>query len=246
VTCAVTPADPTPPDLDDALGPALRWTAVRPPAAPTLQGRTVRLEPLDPARHAAQLYAASHGPGIDPRLWLYMSVGPFADEAAFAAWLTRCAGARDPLFVTVADPDSGRARGLASFMRITPEHGAIEIGNILFGPALQRTTAATEAIFLMARHVFDDLGYRRLEWKCNARNAPSRRAALRFGFAYEGLFRHHMVIKDRSRDTAWFAMVGDDWPAIRAAFAAWLDPANFDAAGRQRRSLEAIRDGRSA
>jgi RimJ/RimL family protein N-acetyltransferase len=227
---------------DKGLGAVLGWKPVQPPGrATTLAGRTVRLEPLDPTHHGGELYAASHGPGVPPELWLYMSVGPFASEPSFRAWLDKCATSQDPLFLTVVDPQSGRAVGMVSYMRIAPEHGVIEIGNIWFGPVIQRRPQATEAIFLLARHVFDELGYRRLEWKCNALNAPSRRAALRFGFSYEGLFRQHMVIKDRNRDTTWFAMVRDDWPSIRTAFIAWLDPANFDAAGQQRRGLAEIR-----
>jgi len=233
------------PSLEDALGPALGWKPLRLPARATLAGRTVRLEPIDPPRHGAQLYAASHGPGIDPALWLYLAVGPFANEAAFMAWLEKCAASQDPLFVAVVDQQNGRAVGMASFMRIEPAHGAIEIGHIWFGPVIQRTPQATEAIFLLARHAFDDLGYRRLEWKCNALNMPSRRAALRFGFSYEGLFRQHVVIKDRSRDTTWFAMLRDDWPPIRAAFTAWLDPGNFDSAGKQKRGLAEIRAERT-
>jgi RimJ/RimL family protein N-acetyltransferase len=227
--------------IDDGLGAALSWKPLRPPERVVLAGRTVRLEPLDPARHGAELYAASHGPGVPPELWLYLSVGPFASEAPFLAWLEKCAASKDPLFLAVIDQQTGRAVGMVSYMRIEPAHGVIEIGNIWFGPVIQRTAQATEAIFLLARHVFDDLGYRRLEWKCNADNAPSRRAALRFGFSYEGLFRQHMVIKDRSRDTTWFAMVRDEWAPIRAAFVAWLDPGNFGADGKQRRGLAQIR-----
>jgi RimJ/RimL family protein N-acetyltransferase len=232
--------------IDEGLGPALNWKPVRPPERQELAGRSVRLEPLDPARHGGELYAASHGAGVPPELWLYLSAGPFASEAPFRAWLEKCATSKDPLFLAVVDQATGRAVGMVAYMRIAPEHGVIEIGNIWFGPVIQRTPQATEAIFLLARHVFDDLGYRRLEWKCNALNMPSRRAALRFGFSYEGLFRHHMVIKDRSRDTTWFAMVRDDWPAIRAAFVAWLDPANFDASGEQRRGLTEIRAPRTS
>jgi len=147
----------------------------------------------------------------------------------------------DRLFFTLVPAAGGRASGVASYLRIVPEFGVIEVGNIWFGPALQRTAAATEAIYLLARHVFDDLGYRRLEWKCNALNAASRRAAERFGFTFEGVFREHMVIKGRNRDTAWYAIVDRDWPAIRDAFERWLDPENFDAAGAQRLRLDEFR-----
>jgi RimJ/RimL family protein N-acetyltransferase len=136
---------------------------------------------------------------------------------------------------------AGRAAGYASFMRIEPAHGVVEVGNILLSPILQRTRAATEAMYLMARHVFEDLGYRRYEWKCNAQNEPSRRAALRYGFTYEGIFRQHMVVKDRNRDTAWFSMLDSEWPARKAAFEAWLDPSNFDENGEQRKSLQSLR-----
>lgn len=143
----------------------------------------------------------------------------------------------DQIYHAVVDVETGRAEGRVSFMRMDPANGVIETGAILFGPRLARSRGATEAIYLQARHVFDDLGYRRLEWKCDAENAPSRRAALRFGFVYEGIFRQHMVIKGRNRDTAWFAMLDHEWPARKAAFEAWLDPANFDAQGRQVRPL---------
>jgi RimJ/RimL family protein N-acetyltransferase len=146
----------------------------------------------------------------------------------------------DPLFFALVPNFSGRAAGVASYMRITPESGVIEIGNIWFGVPLRRTTAASEAIFLLARHAFDDLGYRRLEWKCNSLNAASRRAAARFGFTYEGIFRQHLVVKSRNRDTAWYAIVDGEWPEIRGGFEAWLSPENFDAEGRQRRRLEEL------
>lgn len=219
---------------------ALAWTPARPPGHIVLVGATVRLEPVDPARHAADLFAAGHDER-DPHLWDYMSVGPFADEGDFAAWLQTAATSTDPLYFAVVDQDTGRPAGMVSYLRITPAHGVIEIGSIWFGPALQRTRQATETIYLLARHVFERLGYRRLEWKCDALNTRSRRAAERFGFSYEGLFRQHMVVKGRNRDTTWFAILDRDWPLIGTAFAAWLAPENFDAAGRQRRSLAAIR-----
>ena len=144
------------------------------------------------------------------------------------------------VFLAIVPKSSGRAEGYASYMRMDPANGVIEVGNILMAPLLQKTTAATEAMYLMARHVFEDLGYRRYEWKCNANNAPSRRAALRYGFMFEGVFRHHMIVKERNRDTAWFSMLDSEWPARKAAFEAWLDPANFDPEGQQRHSLVAI------
>jgi len=219
---------------------ALAWTPARPPERAILAGATVRLEPVDPHSHAAALFAAGHDER-DIHLWDYMSVGPFPDQDAFTAWLQTAAAPSDPLYFTVIDQETNRPSGMVSYLRITPAHGVIEIGSIWFGPTLQRTRQATEAIYLLARHVFEELGYRRLEWKCDALNARSRRAAERFGFSYEGLFHQHMVVKGHNRDTAWFAMLDRDWPLIGAAFAAWLAPENFDPAGRQRRSLAAHR-----
>ena len=216
----------------------LNWKPARMPERRVLEGQSARLEPLDPARHAADLFVAAQGPGADPHLWDYLSVGPFADRTGFDQYLHAAAKTDDPLvFAIIAD---GKPRGVAGYMRITPAHGVIEIGGIWFGVGLQRSPAATEAIFLMARHAFDDLGYRRLEWKCNAENARSRRAAERFGFSFEGIFRQHMVVKDRNRDSAWYAMLDGEWPSRRAAFARWLDAANFDARGAQRESLTDI------
>jgi RimJ/RimL family protein N-acetyltransferase len=214
----------------------------RPPAPETvLEGERVRLEPLDPERHAAELFDAAQGAGADPDLWRFLGYGPFAGAEEMRAWLTSCAASADPLFLAVIDRASGRAAGVVSYLRIEPEHGVIEIGHIWFGHALQRTPAATETIHLLARHAFDDLGNRRLEWKCDAANARSRRAAERFGFTFEGVFRQHMIIKGRNRDTAWYALLDSEWPAARDAFEAWLAPENFDADGRQRRSLAELR-----
>ncbi|MDB5058905.1 MAG: secA [Chloroflexi bacterium] len=227
--------------VDESLGNVLDWKVAREPGRVAMIGETVRLVPLDPAAHARELFTGSHGPEIGPELWLYMSVGPFDTQEAFTGWLETCAQSTDPLFFTVIDAQTGRPSGMVSYLRITPGQGVIEIGNIWFSPTLQRTRQATEAIYLLARHVFDDCGYRRLEWKCNALNEPSRRAADRFGFRYEGLFRQHMVIKGRNRDTTWFAMIDSDWPLIKAAFERWLAPENFDGAGRQRQTLAGIR-----
>jgi RimJ/RimL family protein N-acetyltransferase len=225
--------------VTDALA---HWTPARPPDGTTaLAGARVRLEPLDAARHAAQLYAASHGEGADPRLWDYLPYGPFPDAAAYASWVERHQQGDDPRFYAIIDAAAGRAVGVASYMRIEPEHGVIEIGHIWFGAALQRTPAATEAIYLLARHAFDELGHRRLEWKCDAANTRSRAAAQRFGFTYEGTFRQHLVVKGRNRDSAWFSLLDGEWPAARAVFEAWLDPANFDADGVQRRRLQDLR-----
>jgi RimJ/RimL family protein N-acetyltransferase len=203
-------------------------------------GERVRLEPLEPPAHGDALYAAGHG--ADPELWTYLAEGPFESREEFGAYLTRRATASDEQCFAVLEPRAGPA-GLAAYMRIFPEHGSIEIGGIWFGAALQRTPAATEAILLLARRAFDELGYRRLEWKCNALNRRSRRAAERFGFVYEGTHRHAMVLKGRNRDTAWYSITDAEWPVVRTGFERWLAPENFDAAGRQRATLEALRAG---
>jgi RimJ/RimL family protein N-acetyltransferase len=197
-----------------------------------LEGESVRLVPLDPEAHAADLYRGIHGPEADD-LWRYLFDGPYPDEASFRANLAKKAAGEDPLFFSILDAGSGRAIGYASLMRIEPAHRCIEVGSILYTPALQRTRGATEAMYLLARYVFEELGYRRYEWKCHSLNEPSRRAAVRLGFTYEGLFRQHMIVKGSNRDTAWFAMLDGEWPARKAAFERWLSPANFDAAGRQ-------------
>ncbi len=217
------------------------WQPARAPEHRTLPGDRVALEPLDPDRHTADLFAAAQGPGADPDLWRYMSQGPFPGARELRAWLAERAASTDPLFLAVVDLATGRAGGVVSYLRIEPAHGCIEIGHIWFGAELQRTPQATEAIHLLARHAFDDLGNRRLEWKCNAANARSRRAAERLGFTFEGVFRQHLVIKGRNRDTAWYSLLDREWPAARAAFEAWLAPENFDADGRQRRPLAALR-----
>lgn len=204
------------------------------------EGRFVRLEPIDPERHAAGLFMAAHGPGSDSRLWDYLPYGPFPTQRDLAAWLAGCAAPEDPRFFAVVDHQRGPL-GMAAYLRITPVHGVIEIGHIWFSAALQRTRGATEAIYLLARGAFD-LGYRRLEWKCDARNERSRAAALRLGFTFEGIFRQHLVVKGRNRDTAWYAILDADWPPMREAFEAWLEPANFDAQGRQRTSLRSMRE----
>jgi RimJ/RimL family protein N-acetyltransferase len=219
--------------------PGLDWKPARRPERAPLEGETVRLEPVDPGRHAGDLFAASGGA---PALWDYLAYGPFPNQHVFTEWLKERAASDDPLFYAVVDRDSGTARGMASLMRIDPQNGVIETGHIWFAPVLQRTRQATEAIYLLARHSFDDLGYRRFEWKCDSLNQASRRAAQRFGFVFEGVFRQHMVIKDRNRDTAWFSILDGEWPVVRAAFEAWLAPENFDEEGRQRRSLAEVRN----
>ncbi len=196
-----------------------------------IEGRHVVLEPLDRAKHGDALWEAVRGTGHDD-LWRYLFDGPFDDRPSFDAALEKKAVGEDPLFFAIVDGASGRASGYASYMRIEPAHRCIEVGGILFAPPLQRTPGATEAMFLMARHVFEELQYRRYEWKCDARNEPSRRAAVRLGFRFEGIFRQHMIVKGRNRDTAWYSMLDAEWPARKAAFESWLAPANFDAGGR--------------
>jgi RimJ/RimL family protein N-acetyltransferase len=202
-----------------------------------MAGRYCRVEPLDPGRHGADLHAANQEDAGG--MWTYLSVGPFADEPSYRAWLVQVAAGEDPLFHTIVDAATGRAAGLAAFMRIDPPNGVIEVGALQFSPRLQRTRAATEAMNLMMRRAFDELGYRRYEWKCDSLNAPSRAAAERYGFRFEGIFRQAVVYKGRNRDTAWYSIVDGEWPAIKEAFERWLDPANFDAGGRQHTRLAA-------
>lgn len=226
--------------LDRELGPRLDWTPRSAPEHVALRGRMVSLEPMDPDRHTEALFDAAHGEGADPLLWLYLGSGPYRDATHFREWTTAAAVSTDPLFYAVV-PTGESPAGQTSFLRIDPPNGVIEIGHIWFGGRIQRSPATTEAIFLMAAHAFDTLGYRRLEWKCNARNARSRAAAERLGFTYEGTFRNATVVRDRNRDTAWYSIIEEEWPGVRAAFEAWLDPANFDENGIQHRSLAAIR-----
>ena len=216
------------------VGPVVAdFTAPPAPGPARIEGRYVTLERLDPARHAADLFAANRG---QDWVWDYMPYGPFADLEAYRDWQAAMAARADPFFYALRDNATGQVGGLASYLRIDPGNGVIEIGHIEIAPTLQRSPAATEAISLMIGWAFD-AGYRRVEWKCNALNEPSRRAALRYGFAYEGTFRQHMIIKGQNRDSAWYAIIDADWPELAPAHAEWLAPANFDAAGRQRVSL---------
>ena len=227
--------------LGQPIGPPVPdWSPrPRPPRTPMV-GRHCRVEPLDPARHAAALDQANRR-DRDGVIWTYLPYGPFGSADDYEQWVATVARGDDPLFHAIVDRTTERASGVASYLRITPEHGTIEVGHINYAPALQRTVAATEAMFLMMARAFDELGYRRYEWKCNALNAGSRRAAERLGFRFEGIFRQAAVVKGRSRDTAWYAILDADWPAIKAAFEGWLDPTNFDAAGRQRATLASLR-----
>lgn len=215
------------------------YSGARLPDAEPLLGAHVQLHRLDPAEHGEDLWAAQSSG--DPRLWEYLAYGPFVDVSALSEHLRAQSVAEDPWFYAVVV--DGRAAGVVSYLRGDAANGVIEIGHIWFGGALQRTPAATEAIFLLARHAFETLGVRRLEWKCDAANARSMAAAARFGFTYEGTFRHHMIVKGRNRNTAWFSMLDGEWPAVGAAFVAWLDPANFGADGTQRASLATLRGG---
>ncbi len=207
------------------------WTPRPRPAAKTFVGRYGRLEPLDWARHRAGLYAVAGGEA-NGDLWRYMPLGPYIGEVAFEREF-EAKRAQEGWETQIILNPHGTIMGMASFMRIREAQGSAEIGAVLFGRALQRTALATEAVFLMARYVFDELGYRRFEWKCNAANRASMRAAERFGFTYEGTFRNDMVTKGENRDTAWFSIIDSEWPRIRSAYEAWLDPANFDGTGRQ-------------
>jgi RimJ/RimL family protein N-acetyltransferase len=215
------------------------------PAERSFVGRWCRLVPLSTDAHAAELFAA-FSLDREGRNWTYLSYGPFSDEDGFRAWLSTLEGKTDPLFFTVNDDQAQRAAGMLSLMRIDRASGCLEIGHVHFSPLMQGSRASTEAILLLARHAFEDLGYRRLEWKCDALNERSRRAALRLGFTFEGLFRQHMVYKNRNRDTAWYSMLDAEWPQNREAMLGWLEPDNFDEHGQQRRSLQALREARAA
>ncbi|HEY3739053.1 MAG TPA: GNAT family protein [Bryobacteraceae bacterium] len=224
--------------MQPTLNPARR------PEKVTLEGRYAKLVPVA-AEHAAPIFALISGSSND-HLWDYMGDGPYHDLATFEkAWTSKLTST-DPLFFTILDAKDSAPVGYASLLRIAPEAGSIEVGHILYSPRLQRTPAATEAQYLFAKYVFDELGNRRYEWKCNALNAPSRRAALRYGFQFEGIFRQHMIVKGLNRDTAWFSMLDSEWPARKAAFEAWLDPKNFDESGHQRTPLSRAATATSA
>jgi len=227
------------PDSQAVGRPLPGWRRRPLPRRTAMSGRFCRLEPLSAETHAADLFAAfredARGAG-----WTYLPYGPFGRRSRFQEWLaTDCSG-RDPLFYAVVD-SGGQAVGMTSFLRIQPAIGVIEIGHLHFAPRMQRTPASTEALFLMMRRVFDELGYRRCEWKCDSLNAPSRAAAERLGFTFEGVFRQATVYKHRNRDTAWYSVIDREWPLLRRAFRRWLSPRNFDAAGAQRTRLNASR-----
>ena len=203
------------------------------PERVVLEGRHVKIVPLDAPAHAAALYEGSG----DAALWRYLFNGPYQDAAEFGMWLEGREKSEDPLFFTILNAATGAPAGYCSLMRIEPAHRVIEVGNILYLPCLQRTAGATEAMYLLARYVFEELGYRRYEWKCDALNVPSRSAALRLGFTFEGIFRQHMIVKGKNRDTAWYSMLDSEWADRKRAFENWLDASNFDADGKQKTPL---------
>jgi len=204
-----------------------------------MEGRFCRLEPLDPALHTVPLHSAN-SMDSEGRMWTYLPYGPFGSLDSYRAWTEEMSRRADPLFFAILDRATSRAVGLASYLRIDPAAGSIEVGHLNYSPLLQRTPAATEAMFLMMDRAFH-LGYRRYEWKCDALNGPSRAAAQRLGFSFEGIFRQAVVVKGRNRDTAWFSVIDSEWPALKSAFQRWLDPVNFDQHGRQRERLAASR-----
>lgn len=222
--------------------PLPEWTARQLPQHVTRQGRFCRIEPLDAERHSADLYAA-YALAADGRDWTYLSVGPFADQASYVSFVEAAAVSHDPLHFAVIDLESGKAVGTLALMRIDPANGVIEVGWVTFSSALKRTPLSTEAHYLLMSYAFETLGYRRYEWKCDSKNAPSRKAAQRLGFQFEGIFRQVIVYKGRNRDTAWFSIIDSEWPAVRKGFESWLAPENFDENGMQRTRLETLRDG---
>jgi len=226
-------------ELGQPIGPPVPgWNPPpRPPREP-MAGRYCRVEPLDPARHAQELHEANSREPTG-RAWTYMAYGPFASFEQYRDWMRAACAGNDPFFHAIVDAASGKAAGVASYLRIDPKNGAIEVGHILYSPLLARAPAATEAMYLMMKRAFA-LGYRRYEWKCDALNTASRTAAQRLGFSFEGIFRQATVYKNRSRDTAWYAVIDRDWPEIEKAFVRWLDPGNFDTGGEQRLRLSEL------
>lgn len=227
-------------DSEPPVGEPVAPRPIRLPDDRLLFGRWVTVEPLAVARHSFDLWQSFADSDPQGRLWTYMAYGPFVSYQVFRDWLAERQASSDPRSYAIVPRATGKASGMAALMRMTPAHGTIEIGNIWLAPRLQKTREATEAIFVLMRHAFDELGYRRVEWKCDALNEASRRAALRLGFSFEGVFRQHMIVKGRNRDTAWYAIIDKDWPPLRAAFQAWLRDDNFDAGGRQRAPLSSF------
>jgi len=216
--------------------PVEGWDGAAAPARTAMIGKYCRVEPLDPAAHASPLFRAFED-DREGSNWTYLSYGPFASAADYRQWLENEAAGYDPLFYTIVDLATGEPAGVASYLRIAPAAGSIEVGHIHYAPRLSRTVAATETMYLMMRRVFDELGYRRYEWKTDALNTASRKAAERLGFTFEGIFRNAIVYKGRNRDTAWYSIIDTEWPAMRAGFERWLEPSNFDEGGKQRQRL---------
>jgi len=215
------------------------WKTVPRPPKTAMEGRFCQLEPTEATQHATGLYEANLHDTED-RIWTYLPYGPFQKLPDYQDWMTQTCLGEDPLFYTIVDKSSGKPVGIASYLRIVPESGVIEVGHINFAPPMQRTPGATEAMYLMMKRVFDELGYRRYEWKCDALNERSMKAARRYGFTFEGIFRQATVYKNRNRDTAWFSILDSEWPDTKTAFETWLSPDNFDVEGRQRQSLSTL------
>ncbi len=216
------------------------WEPRPSPRREVLVGRYCQMRPVDPSKDAPDLFEA-YADGGDGRLWTYLPYGPFANQGEYHAWLSEAARRDDPLFYSIVSAQSGKPVGVASYLRIEPALGVVEVGHLCFSPRLQKTREATESMFLMMKYAFEALGYRRYEWKCDALNEGSRAAALRLGFQFEGVFRQASIYKGRSRDTAWFSVIDSEWPTLNAAFSAWLEPSNFDEVGQQKRALDSFR-----
>jgi RimJ/RimL family protein N-acetyltransferase len=233
--------------FDQPIGtPVPGWNGAQAPGREPLVGRYCRIEPVHVERHAEDLYDA-YSSAADGRDWTYLAVGPFESLAAYREHLTRAAASADPLHYAVIDLTTGKAVGTLALMRIDRANGVIEVGHVTYSPRLKRTRIATEAMFLLMTQVFDKLGYRRFEWKCDSLNGPSRTAALRYGFTFEGIFRQAIVYRERNRDTAWFSIIDSEWPALRPSYARWLDAGNFDAQGQQvERLVDLIAQQRTA
>ncbi|OAJ54030.1 acetyltransferase [Paraburkholderia ginsengiterrae] len=231
---------------DQPIGtPVPGWSGAQAPGREPLSGRYCRIEPVNVERHAEELYDA-YSSADDGRSWTYLAVGPFESLAAYREHLTRIAASADPLHYTVIDLATGKAVGTLALMRIDRTNGVIEVGHVTYSPRLQRTRVATEAMFLLMTEVFEKLGYRRFEWKCDSLNEPSRTAALRYGFTFEGIFRQAIVYRERNRDTAWFSIIDSEWPALRSSYTRWLDAGNFDAQGQQVERLVVLIDQQRA
>ena len=225
-------------NLGQPIGfPLENWQACQAPPRSTMHGTYCDLEPLNTAKHAKDLFHA-YAQDTEGVIWTYLPYGPFTDLETYKIWIETNAQSTDPLFHAIVDKVTNKAIGIATYLRIEPAVGVIEVGHINFSPELQKTPAATEAMYLMMKRVFDELGYRRYEWKCDALNAGSKSAAERLGFTYEGEFRQATMYKNRNRDTAWFSILDSEWPAMKQAFESWLDASNFDADGKQKKSLK--------